>query len=122
MSSKEEILDQPDHFDRRELCPDGACVGVIGRDGVCTVCGGKGEDNGSSWRHQEQEERAERVDEPEGLRRKDSGEMRPKEEEKSSGELVERERFDPERKLCPDGGCIGVIGPDGRSKECGKSW
>jgi hypothetical protein len=26
-------------WDRREVCPDGACVGVIGDDGVCSVCG-----------------------------------------------------------------------------------
>ncbi len=26
------------------------------------------------------------------------------------------------RKLCSDGTCIGVIGPDGRCKECGKSY
>ncbi len=25
------------------------------------------------------------------------------------------------RRLCPDGNCIGVIGPDGRCKECGRS-
>ena len=24
------------------------------------------------------------------------------------------------RRLCSDGSCIGVIGPDGRCKECGK--
>jgi len=24
------------------------------------------------------------------------------------------------RVLCPDGACIGVIGPDGRCMECGK--
>ena len=23
------------------------------------------------------------------------------------------------RELCPDGACVGVIGPDGRCKECG---
>jgi hypothetical protein len=26
------------------------------------------------------------------------------------------------RKLCSDGSCIGVIGPDGRCKECGKPY
>ena len=26
------------------------------------------------------------------------------------------------RKLCSDGTCIGVIGPDGRCKECGKPY
>ena len=25
-------------WDRRELCPDGGCVGVIGADGHCKVC------------------------------------------------------------------------------------
>ncbi len=27
-----------------------------------------------------------------------------------------------DRKLCSDGACIGVIGPDGRCKECGKPY
>lgn len=28
--------------------------------------------------------------------------------------------FDPEtRELCPDGTCIGLIGPDGQCRECG---
>jgi len=27
-----------------------------------------------------------------------------------------------QRKLCSDEGCIGVIGPDGRCKECGKPY
>ena len=26
------------------------------------------------------------------------------------------------RTLCSDGNCIGVIGPDGRCKECGKPF
>ncbi len=26
-------------WDRRELCPDGACVGVLGNDGHCRICG-----------------------------------------------------------------------------------
>jgi len=26
-------------WDDRRLCPDGACVGVIGDDGRCKVCG-----------------------------------------------------------------------------------
>lgn len=29
--------------------------------------------------------------------------------------------FDPGRRLCPDGSCIGVIGPDGRCKVCGQA-
>lgn len=26
------------------------------------------------------------------------------------------------RRLCSDGSCIGVIGPDGRCKECGRPY
>src|ERR1041384_5224505 len=26
-------------WDQRQLCPDGACIGVIGPDGTCKVCG-----------------------------------------------------------------------------------
>ena len=26
-------------WENRELCPDGACVGLIGSDGKCKVCG-----------------------------------------------------------------------------------
>jgi hypothetical protein len=35
---------------------------------------------------------------------------------------MEEEAFDEEqRELCSDGACTGVIGPDGKCKECGKS-
>jgi len=27
-----------------------------------------------------------------------------------------------DRRLCSDGNCIGVIGPGGRCKECGKPY
>ncbi len=26
-------------WDQRQLCPDDACIGVIGDDGTCKVCG-----------------------------------------------------------------------------------
>jgi hypothetical protein len=29
----------PPDFEARELCPDGACTGLIGPDGHCKVCG-----------------------------------------------------------------------------------
>ena len=30
-------------LDERELCPDGGCVGVVGVDGRCKVCGTLGD-------------------------------------------------------------------------------
>jgi hypothetical protein len=35
----ETIEIDPVGWDDRALCPDGACIGVIGADGRCTVCG-----------------------------------------------------------------------------------
>jgi hypothetical protein len=78
--------------DDRELCADGACIGLIGDDGRCNVCGRPREDVAAeeAWAT-------------------DGG---------ADGPLVVD--GDPEdRELCPDGGCIGLIGPTGRCKVCG---
>jgi len=32
-------MDEPAFDPNRQLCPDGACVGLIGPDGTCNVCG-----------------------------------------------------------------------------------
>ncbi len=43
--SADEVIaagDGPADFDTRLLCPDGACIGVIGDNGRCRVCGKKG--------------------------------------------------------------------------------
>ena len=34
-----DIAEAPADFDDRELCPDGACIGVIGAGGHCSECG-----------------------------------------------------------------------------------
>ena len=40
-----------------------------------------------------------------------------------NGEAETQEASDwDERILCSDGNCIGVIGPDGHCKECGKPY
>jgi hypothetical protein len=75
--------------DDRELCPDGACIGLIGDDGRCNVCG--------------RERAAKEAWENEG------GAEGP----------IEVEGGDEDRELCPDGSCIGLIGPNGRCKVCG---
>ena len=85
----------------RELCPDGACVGVIGSDGRCRECGKKAP-GGAPGATPAQAEKIEAAAPPVAPR------------------VVEGDSFDPsQRELCPDGACIGVIGPDGRCKECG---
>ncbi len=78
---------------QRQLCPDGACVGVIGADGRCSVCAaptGAGTDQGDRAP-------AERTTAP----ATDAG-------------------FDPGRRLCDDGSCVGVVGPNGACGTCGR--
>jgi hypothetical protein len=96
-----------DGFDpkSRELCPDGACIGVIGPDGTCKECGKVSPTATQDPRHRGM--RSEEQAEEELERARAIGSFEPPPEE-----------FD-DRELCPDGACIGVIGPDGRCKECG---
>ena len=103
-------------WERRQLCPDGACIGVIGADGKCTVCGKEGTTEGTSdlgpraSAGHEDEEEAPRESDP-------LAEVRgPRSEAPASD--------DPDwsqRKLCPDGGCVGVLGDDGKCSVCGRS-
>jgi hypothetical protein len=76
----------------RQLCPDGSCVGLLGSDGLCSVCG----------RPEGAAAAADRDDEPP-----------PQIGGASTG-------FDPGRRLCDDGSCVGVIGVDGRCGTCGR--
>lgn len=90
-------------FEERRLCPDGACIGVIGDDGRCKMCGRA--DDGS-------------IVVP-------SAAMAFGSEDDVELDAVVRaegsEAFgDDDRELCPDGACIGVIGSDGKCKECGR--
>jgi hypothetical protein len=81
----------------RRLCPDGSCVGVLGADGLCSVCG-----------------------HPEGA----AGDPDPA--ERAAGEAdggapaATTAGFDPGRRLCDDGSCVGVVGPDGVCGTCGR--
>lgn len=99
----------------RELCPDGACLGVIGADGRCKVCGTPSPDGpprvvpAASMPADPTPEEAEAMRGP-----SPSGETR------TTPRATEGDAFDPEaRELCPDGACLGVIGADGRCRICG---
>lgn len=94
-------------FANRQLCPDGACIGVLDASGICKVCGQRG------------------AAAPGGPFRADPGDGDDVLEEKVEVVAVAMEgddggAFDPSRELCPDGACIGVIGANGRCKVCGK--
>ena len=111
MSSDYRISDE--EWQQRELCSDGNCIGVIGPDGRCKECGKPGTGGVQT------------------VAEADSIHGEPVAEDASDdvdGEAADtREAADDydeddwdKRRLCPDGNCIGVIGPDGRCKECGR--
>jgi hypothetical protein len=102
-------------WEQRRLCSDESCIGVIGPDGRCKVCGKPFEggqvaesepaDNAGA------EPQAMPADAAETASDADEPEQTPEAD-------IEWEQ----RILCRDENCIGVIGPDGRCKECGKPY
>ncbi len=101
-----------DGFDpaERQLCPDETCIGVIGLDGRCKVCGKEAADTSA------------RADPPPASGTQDNAEVGDPFDAPDAPEADLSVAEDPEftrRQLCPDGACIGVIGQDGRCKLCG---
>lgn len=97
-------------WENRVLCSDEACIGVIGPDGRCKECGRPYEGD------------LPLPDDGEGPESPEPGpDETPAPESMEDGD----EQSDDEwarRKLCSDEACIGVIGPDGRCKECGRPY
>jgi hypothetical protein len=94
-------------FENRELCPDGSCIGVIGPDGRCKVCGRPGSSDGRGPYRASPG------------RQEDDGEEDDLDAAEAAAAGDDEPAFDEDRELCPDGSCIGVIGPDGRCSVCG---
>ncbi len=97
-------------WENRRLCVDEACIGVIGPDGRCKECG-KPEDPEA---HPEPDAASTEAQEASALAFQTQSE--PENEETDTSP----DRYWENRRLCVDEACIGVIGPDGRCKECGK--
>ncbi|PKN16890.1 MAG: hypothetical protein CVU71_18340 [Deltaproteobacteria bacterium HGW-Deltaproteobacteria-6] len=97
------ILDESEDWDKRVLCSDESCIGTIGADGKCRECG-KTYEGVLPQGHDK--ETAEPV-------------IIEKTNPVSSEDFASDEEWD-KRVLCSDGNCIGVIGPDGKCRECGK--
>lgn len=90
----------PDEFAHRQLCPDGGCVGVLDADGRCRECGRISAATTTDPRLQGLEE--------------------PEADRAGSSETDSDDSDFDARELCADGACVGLIGADGRCKECGK--
>ena len=98
------IFDENEDWEKRILCSDEACIGTIGPDG-------KGKEGGKAYEG--------KLPEGHGI---SSAQPVTAQEQKpvSMDEAASDDDWD-KRVLCSDGACIGVIGPDGCCKECGKT-
>ena len=105
-------MDDEFNLAERILCEDEACIGLVGSDGLCKVCGRPY--TGPELLPNEE------VKDP-------SVEKKQGNSEDTSDTAVE-DNFDgdqpsvsdEERVLCPDDTCIGIIGPDGACGTCGR--
>jgi hypothetical protein len=97
-------------WENRRLCSDESCIGVIGPDGRCKECGRPyaGEDGAAAADVPPVSAPAPAAGEQPGP----SGANGPEEADTDW----------ESRRLCSDESCIGVIGPDGRCKECGRPF
>jgi hypothetical protein len=115
-------------WENRILCSDGNCIGVIGTDGRCKVCGRPHEDG------LKPDQDLTEISDDDTFRDEitdDSDDSDAKEPPADSNEAEKHpaenrsESADDDwsnRRLCSDGNCIGVIGPDGRCKVCHKEY
>jgi len=119
-------------WEQRRLCSDPACIGVIGSDGRCKECGKsyEGDPSVDAPVDTALPEAGEEEVDPPGAGPEATLDAQPAD---TAGDDEEAEWSDPDesdesltddgwknRRLCSDPACIGVIGPDGRCKECGK--
>ena len=103
LNKEEKIAGEDDDWENRILCSDESCIGVVGPDGRCKECGKPYHEPSDGDTGNAQSD---------GMLQEDLDEQ-------------PAPRFDDEwenRTLCSDESCIGVIGPDGCCKECGKRY
>jgi hypothetical protein len=108
---------------KRRLCPDGSCIGVVGDDGRCKVCG---RDAGGGKSAAAAAGGPVAVAATTGETDFDSGSGSGNDSDNDGDEMAADAAepgalsFDPARRLCGDGNCIGLIGPDGNCNVCGQ--
>jgi hypothetical protein len=103
----------------RVLCSDGNCIGVVGPDGRCKVCGLPYD--GQLPMISDDDDLEE--DGSDGVQT-DSRDLEFKQAPTEPPLLETNEKNDDweNRTLCIDESCIGVVGLDGKCKECGKPY
>ena len=118
------LIGEPAEWNARQLCIDGACIGVIGEDGTCKVCGKLRP--GAAKKHAATAttpDAAVATPTPAATPPTPAPALTPSEDAEllaAATALAASAHEDFDRKLCPDGACVGVIGDDGHCKLCGK--
>jgi len=93
-------------WENRILCSDESCIGVIGPDGQCKECGLPFKGVLKSESSNQDEHTGSTDSEPDHVIKDEGSKIHPDTEWEN-------------RTLCRDESCIGVVGPDGKCKECG---
>ncbi|MRR15724.1 MAG: hypothetical protein EG826_04620 [Deltaproteobacteria bacterium] len=97
------IFDENEDWEKRVLCSDESCIGTVGPDGKCRACG-----------------KVYEGELPEILGAIADRPVYTDEQKTDPATDAEDDDDWQKRVLCIDESCIGVIGPDGKCKECGK--
>ena len=103
LNKEEEMAKDDDGWENRILCSDESCIGVIGADGRCKECG--------KPYQQPPDEQRDSAQSPAVLQADPDERPTPRSDDGWENRI-----------LCSDESCIGVIGADGRCKECGKPY
>ena len=107
MEQKELTTQADPDWDNRVLCSDGRCTGIIGPDGRCGECRARYEGISGAVAPPSAPDAGITLGAGTGAAEPLS----------ATADGVEPDWDN--RVLCSDGNCIGVIGSDGRCKECG---
>ncbi len=126
MDAGNELGDMDVEWEKRVLCSDESCIGTIGPDGRCRECGLPYEGTLPGVSEQDQVDEAAAIgglqaDAGADSQGQASNEAPADQDAADKGQSASADDEWERRTLCPDESCIGVIGPDGRCKECGKS-
>jgi hypothetical protein len=124
MTQNKKTVDNGIDWERRLLCSDGSCIGIIGTDGRCKECGeefkGKLPENlGIRSKGDLKKSDGKKKDQDNLLDTESNVESQRKE----VGDKQEEIDYDWENRiLCMDETCIGVVGMNGKCNTCGKPY
>ena len=124
MNDEKQVDDAGLEWEKRVLCGDESCIGVIGPDGRCKECGRPFEGplpQSQGPAGPEAADEVSREQNPVTHETPGSVESDVSSEEQSEASSSMNDEWE-RRTLCADESCIGVIGRDGRCKECGKPY